>query len=590
MRVHSGGRDPYRTVGRDTGIDGRSLSARLPAMPTRASTSGRRLATVLFTDIVSSTELAVRIGDRRWRELLAAYRAMVRRTLRRTRGREIDDAGDGFFAVFEHPADAIACACILAEEVRTKGLEVRSGIHMGEVETTGAKLGGIAVHIGARVCSQAGAGEVFVSSTVHDVVRGSDYGFIDLGARPLKGVPGEIQLFSVTWDEGGHVHVGVGSRPRYLIAAASIVAIAIAAALVVLLTRGPSTASPSAASIVTVAGTGVAGDSPDGQAATKTNLDHPLAVALGSDGLIYFVDGNRIRRINGDGTLSTIAGTGQAGDHGDGGPATSAELDGPQSIAIDSAGDVFIADSQNNRVQEVTAGGTIATIVGTGQSGYSGDGGPANQAKLDDPTGVAIGFDGAIFIADSGNNVVREVTRDPVTGAYLIATFAGTGDAGYNGEGGQANSALLDDPQCLAVDAENNVYVADTLNYRVEKITVAGIISSVAGTGDPSYSGDKGPATSAALDFATGRLSGGGCLAVDGKGDLFVADGLNNRVREVAVDGIITTVAGDGRSGFAGDQGPATAAELNLPLGVVADPAGRLFIADSDGNRIRRVG
>ncbi len=559
-------------------------------MPTRASTSGRRLATVLFTDIVGSTELAVRIGDRRWRELLAAYRAMVRQTLRRTRGREIDDAGDGFFAVFEHPADAIACACILAEEVRTRGLEVRSGIHTGEVETTGAKLGGIAVHIGARVCSQAGAGQVLVSSTVRELVRGSDYGFVDLGARPLKGVPGEIQVFSVTWDEGGHLHIGGDRRRRYLIAGAPIVAIAIAAVLVVVLTRGPSTVAPLAAPIVTVAGTGVAGDSPDGQAATKTEVDHPLALALDQDGLLYFVDANRIRRINGNGTVSTIAGTGQAGDQGDGGPATSAELNGPQSLAIDSGGDVFIANSLNNRVQEVTAAGTMTTIAGTGESGYSGDGGLASQAKLDNPTGVAIGFDGAIFIADSGNNVVREVTRDPVTGADVIATFAGTGDAGYSGAGGQATSALLQDPQCVAVDAENNVYVADTLNYRVEKITVTGIISTVAGTGDPSYSGDNGPATSAALDFATGRLSGGGCLAVDNKGDLFVADALNNRVREVAVDGIITTVAGDGRSGFAGDQGPATDAELNLPLGVAADPAGRLFIADTNGNRIRRVG
>jgi class 3 adenylate cyclase len=559
-------------------------------MPTRAGSSGRRLATVLFTDIVSSTELAVRIGDRRWRELLAAYRAMVRRALRRTRGREIDDAGDGFFAVFEHPADAIACACILAEEVRTKGLEVRSGIHMGEVETTGAKLGGIAVHIGARVCSQAGSGQVLVSSTVRDVVRGSDYGFVDLGARPLKGVPGDIQLFRVTWDEGRHEHVGGSSRRRYLVAAASIAAIAIAAALVVVLTRVPSTVHPVAASIVTVAGTGVPGNGPDRQAATKTELDHPLAVALDPNGLLDFADGNRVRRINADGTVSTIAGTGQAGAQGDGGPATSAELDSPQSVAIDSSGDVFIADSQNNRVQEVTPRGTMVTIAGTGQSGYEGDGGLAYQAKLNDPTGVAIGFDGAIFIADSGNNVIREVTRDPVSGAYVIATFAGTGDAGYNGEGGQANSALLDDPQCLAVDAENNVYVADTLNYRVEKITVAGIISTVAGTGDPSYSGDEGPATNAGLDFATGRLSGGGCLAVDGKGDLFFADGLNNRVREVAVDGIITTVAGDGHPGFAGDNGPATDAALDQPLGVVADPAGRLYIADSNGNRIRRVG
>jgi class 3 adenylate cyclase len=559
-------------------------------MPPRASTSGRRLATVLFTDIVASTERAVSIGDRRWRELLATYRTMVRRALRSTRGREIDDAGDGFFAVFEHPADAIACACMLADEVRTHGLEVRSGIHMGEVETTGAKLGGIAVHIGARVCSQAGAGQVLVSSTVRDVVRGSEYGFIDLGARPLKGVPGEIQLFSVTWDEGRHVHDGGTSRRRYLVAAAAILAIAIVAALVLVLTRGPSTVQPVAASIVTVAGTGGAGDGPDHQAATTTTIDHPVAVALDSDGRVYLVDGNRVRRINDDGTVSTIAGTGQAGALGDGGPATAAELDGPQSVAIDSSGDVFIADSQNNRVQEVTASGTMTTFAGTGQSGYSGDGGPASKATLNDPTGVAIGFGGAIFIADSGNNVIREATRDPVSGAYVISTFAGTGDAGYNGEGGQANSALLDDPQCVAVDAENNVYVADTLNYRVEKITVAGIISTVAGSGDPSYSGDKGPATSASLDFATGRISGGGCLAVDSKGDLFIADGLSNRVREVAVDGIITTVAGNGRAGFGGDKGPATDAELDLPLGVAVDSAGRLFIADSDGNRIRRVG
>jgi class 3 adenylate cyclase len=559
-------------------------------MPPRASTSGRRLATVLFTDIVASTERAVSIGDRRWHELLATYRTMVRRALRSTRGREIDDAGDGFFAVFEHPADAIACACMLADEVRTHGLEVRSGIHMGEVETTGAKIGGIAVHIGARVCSQAGAGQVLVSSTVRDVVRGSEYGFIDLGARPLKGVPGEIQLFSVTWDEGRHVHDGGTSRRRYLVAAAAILAIAIVAALVLVLTRGPSTVQPVAASIVTVAGTGGAGDGPDHQPATTTTIDHPVAVALDSDGRVYLVDGNRVRRINDDGTVSTIAGTGQAGALGDGGPATAAELDGPQSVAIDSSGDVFIADSQNNRVQEVTASGTMTTFAGTGQSGYSGDGGPASKATLNDPTGVAIGFGGAIFIADSGNNVIREATRDPVSGAYVISTFAGTGDAGYNGEGGQANSALLDDPQCVAVDAENNVYVADTLNYRVEKITVAGIISTVAGSGDPSYSGDKGPATSASLDFATGRISGGGCLAVDSKGDLFIADGLSNRVREVAVDGIITTVAGNGRAGFGGDKGPATDAELDLPLGVAVDSAGRLFIADSDGNRIRRVG
>ena len=159
---------------------------------------------MLFTDVVGSTELAARIGDRKWRELLATYRALVRRMLRRTDGREVDDAGDGFFAVFNHPADAIACACLLSDEVRDVGSEVRSGIHMGEAETAGPKPGGIAVHIGARVCSQAGPGQVLVSATVRDVMRGSEYGFIDLGEHALKGVPGEIRLFSVTW---GRTHI-----------------------------------------------------------------------------------------------------------------------------------------------------------------------------------------------------------------------------------------------------------------------------------------------------------------------------------------------------------------------------------------------
>jgi Adenylate and Guanylate cyclase catalytic domain len=541
---------------------------------------------VLFTDIVSSTELAARIGDRQWRELLAVYRGMVRRTLRRTNGREIDDAGDGFFAVFDHPAGAIACACMLTDEVRTKGLEVRSGIHIGEVETVGAKLGGIAVHIGARVCAQAGPGQVLVSGTVRDVVRGSEYGFVDLGAHALKGVPGEMQLFSVTWADARQIHEGAGSPRRYLVVGASSLVVVVAAALVLvlLLTRGGAATPTPMLRIATVAGTGVNADGHDGLSAIATGLAHPVAVALDPAGRLYVVDGNRVRRINADGTVTTIAGTGRAGFSGDGGPAASADLRGPESIAIDSAGDIFIADSQSNRVRRVDSRGIITTIAGSGQAGYGGDGGPAKQAVLDDPTGVAIGFGNTILIADSANNRVRVVDA---TGT--IDTFAGTGDTGYAGDGGPATSGLLNDPHCLAVDANDNVYIADALNDRVRRVAVDGTISTVAGTGVQSFSGDHGPATDATLQLATGPLSGGGCLAVDAAGDLFIADALNNRVREVAVNGIVTTVAGDGRPVSFGDKGPATGAGLDLPLGVTVDSAG-LYIADSDGNRVRLVG
>ena len=563
-------------------------------MHSRTSRSGRRLATVLFTDIVSSTELAARIGDRQWRDLLATYRAMVRGALRRTRGREIDDAGDGFFAVFDHPADAIACARTLSEEVRTKGLEVRSGIHMGEVEKTGAKLGGIAVHIGARVCAQAGAGEVLVSSTIRDVVRGSEYGFIDLGARPLKGVPGEIQLFRVTWPEGRLTIESRRNRRRYLIVGASGLAVVVAALLVLVL-RHPSVAARPVSQIVTLAGTGVSGDGPDGKQATATELDHPVAVALDPNGRVNFVDGNRVRRINKNGTVTTIAGTGVAGFTGDGGPAIAAAINGPQSIAIDSVGDVFIADSLNNRIREVTPGGTITTIAGSGHQGDGGDNVLAIHAALNDPTGVAIGFggtNGTIIIADKANNRVRMLTPNPTMANAIITTVAGTGQASYQGDGGPATNAELDSPQCVAVDAEDNIYIADVGNNRVRVVDAGGSIHTIAGNNNAGFTEDNGPAFLATLDLAT---SGGGCLAVDGAGHLFIADAANNRVREVVFyvnnnASSIRTVAGDGMHGFTGDHVVATAAGLSLPLGVAIDPDGTLFIADSDANRIRRIG
>jgi hypothetical protein len=550
---------------------------------------------VLFTDIVSSTELAASIGDRQWRERLAAYRALVRDALRRTRGREVDDAGDGFFAVFEHPADAIGCACLLTEEVRSRGLEVRSGIHMGEVETAGAKLGGIAVHIGARVCAQAGAGEVLVSSTVRDVVRGSEFGFVDLGARPLKGVPGEMQLFRVTWPEGRLTTEAARSRRGLLIAGAggiAAVVIAVAAFVALVPRHAGAAAGPR---IVTVVGTGVNGDGPDGKRATATEIGHPIAVALDPTGRLYFVAGNRVRRVNGDGTVTTIAGTGVAGFSGDGGPAAAAELNGPESIAIDSLGDLFIADSLNNRIREVTPGGIITTIAGSNRQGYGGDNGPAMYAELNDPTGVAIGFGGStgsIVIADKGNNVVRMVTAPTSTFANaIITTVAGTGQASYEGDGTLAVNAELDGPQCVAVDSEDDIYIADVGNDVVRVVDAGGTINPAAGDGTTGFMGDHGQAPDAELDLPS---SGGGCLAVDAADHLFIADAANNRVREVVFNAsggsVITTIAGDGVDGFNGDNVVATATGLSLPLGIAVGADGAVYIADSDANRIRRVG
>jgi class 3 adenylate cyclase len=532
-------------------------------MRSRARASGRRLATVLFVDMVSSTELAARLGDRRWHELLARYRRIVRQTLRRAGGREVDNAGDGFFAVFDEPTSAIACACALTDDLRTEGIEVRSGLHMGEVETEGGKLSGIGVHIGARVSAQAGPGQVVISGTLRDIISGSDYGLVDLGQHSLKGVPGEWRLYSVTWGDAEPLRERATTRRRLVFVAAGGAAVVAVLAFVLVRSFGGATTPHASPAIITVAGTGGRSDGPDGRPATATDIAIPSALALDSDGRLFIITGNRVRKINTDGTLTTIAGTGHAGFSGDSGPATSAELNSPQAIAVDSSGSVFIADTQNNRVRRVDPQGIISTFAGSRAPGFSGDGGPATEAQLSAPTGVAIGFGPTILIADTGNSRIRVVAADGV-----ITTFAGSGDTGYAGDGGRATSAALNEPQCLAVDATDNVYIADTLNNRVRRVTVDGTISTIAGTGDQTFSGDGGAATNAGMHLASGPLSGGGCLAVDHAGDLFIADALNNRVREVSVrGGVITTTAGTGQAGYAGDNGPATSAELGLPLG-----------------------
>src|SRR5439155_107049 len=227
----------------------------------------------------------------------------------------------------------------------------------------------------------------------------------------------------------------------------------------------------------------------------------------------------------GSGHIITLAGTGAPGLDGDGGPATSAQLRDPSSVAIDSTGNLFIADTINNRVRQVAAGtGIITTVAGTGTPGFGGDGGPATGAQLNYPTSVAVDTAGDLFITDQSNLRIRRVAAD--TG--IISTVAGTGVAGFSGDGGPATGAQLNYPTSVAVDTAGDLFIADQSNLRIRRVAAAtGIITTVAGTGVAGFSGDGGPATSAQLNYPTS-------VAVDTAGDLFIADQSNLRIRRVA--------------------------------------------------------
>ncbi len=284
------------------------------------------------------------------------------------------------------------------------------------------------------------------------------------------------------------------------------------------------TASLSPGSIIsTIAGNGTAGYSGDGGPAASAELNSPSGVAVDFSGNIYIADykNNRIRRVDASGVISTVAGKGTAGYSGDGGPASSAELSTPSGVAVDTSGNIYIADSSNNCVRKVDASGVISTVAGNGTAGYSGDGGPAVSAELSSPSGVAVDTSGNIYIADDKNNCIRKVDASGV-----ISTVAGNETGGYSGDGGPATSAELSTPSGVAVDASSNIYIADSSNNCIRKVDASGVISTVAGKGTGGYSGDGGPATSAQLNSPSG-------LAVDSSGNIYIADTTNYRVREV---------------------------------------------------------
>ena len=343
-----------------------------------------------------------------------------------------------------------------------------------------------------------------------------------------------------------------------------------------------------------VPGQGTTGYNGDGIAATDADLSGPAATTVDAAGNLYIADrdNNRIRKVDAVGIITTVAGGGSLSFNDDGGPATSGHLGLPTDGAFDASGNLYIADSGYHRIRKVDTSGIISTVVGsctpTGCiGGYYGDGGPATTAALNYPSGITIDAEGNLYIADTGNERIRKVD---VNG--IITTVAGTGTTGFNGDGGPATSANLTSPYKVAVDTEGNLYINDGIagsnylnnlsNNRIRKVDTAGIITTIAGNGSAGFSGDGDAAISAELNYPSG-------IAIDSDGNLFIADHDNNRIRMVDVDGTIATVAGNGWRGVIGDGSSATFATLNSPRGLAIDAFGNLYISDTLNDRIRKL-
>ena len=320
----------------------------------------------------------------------------------------------------------------------------------------------------------------------------------------------------------------------------------------------------------------VAGGGPTGVSATSADSNLPYAVTVDMNHNFYMAvpTQNRIYEVNSSGTLTVVAGTGLPGYTGDFGPASQASLFYPTGVAVDSSGNIYISDFGNLRIRKVDSTGTITTFAGDGEC-FDGDG-TAVMHGVCYPWSIAVDSANNLYVADTYDLRVRKVDT---TGN--MTTIAGTGVSGFTGDGGLATNATMTYPYGVAVDGTGNVYIADQLNYVVRQVNTSGIITTVAGTpGASGYSGDGGPATKATLSSVYG-------IAADSVGDLLIADYSNQRIREVA-GGTINTVAGDGQATFDGD-GPATAHALNSPYGVAVDSGGNLYIADTNNSRIRKV-
>ena len=376
--------------------------------------------------------------------------------------------------------------------------------------------------------------------------------------------------------------------------------------------------------------------------AVNASIGDPPRVAVDAAGNLYFGSMHSVFKVDQTGNITRIAGNGQSGYAGDGGAATAAQLEYPDGIAIDAAGNIYVADMTAQAVRIIAPNGSISTYAGQGTAGYTGDGGSAILAQINAPMGLALDAAGDLYIADSGNHAVRKVSKNG-----SISTAAGIGSPGYSGDGGAATAAALDQPEGVAVEPSGVFYIADTFNNRVRVVASGGIIQTVAGTGISSYSGDGGAATSAALFLPTDvasasggnlyiadygnsrirqvaqgkiqtvvgsnatsvifneapattiRLNGPTGLAIDNSGDIFIAEGGigtgtglglgDYKIWKIDGSGVVSTAAGDGIENYSGDGGAATAAQINTPSNLVLDPVGNVYIADTANNRVRRI-
>jgi uncharacterized protein (TIGR03437 family) len=381
-----------------------------------------------------------------------------------------------------------------------------------------------------------------------------------------------------------------------------------------------------------VAGGGVEGYSGDGGPAVKAQLALPRDLALDLSGNLYIADGVRVRRVDTTGLIGTVAGDGYLRSLGDGGPAISAILSQPSAVALDANGNIYIADTGTQRIRQVLPNGTITTMAGNGIASSGPEGRAANASPLNFPMGVAADSAFNILIADTYNHRVRQVTAGRLTTAvgtgkpgngadnsapltmqlrgpravcldrmgtlYIVdtsnhrvlraarnsavSTVAGNGAPGDTGDGGQARVALLNQPSACALDTAGNLFIADTFSHRIRKVATNGVIATVAGTGDAGYSGDDGPATTARIREPRG-------IVVDDSGNIFIADTGNHRIRLVTPDGLMHSIAGKGIAAFDGDGGPAGSAALDSPGGLILDGARNVYFADTGNNRVRRL-
>lgn len=408
------------------------------------------------------------------------------------------------------------------------------------------------------------AGKLYIPDSINNFVwRIDQTGFTRVAGAPGSGVSsGDGQPATktalngpvdVVLDSGGNLYISEARRVR--------------------------SASAATGKMATIAGDGAFGFSGDGGSAMTAALNGPAGLALWNGDLYIADQGNqRIRKATSDGLIQTVAGTGEAAFSGDGLAATSAALHGPAGLTFDQTGNLYLADVYNSRVRRIDPSGIIATVAGDGLSnGFGGEGDPATLIPLFQPRGVAADATGNLYVSDTNHNRVIRFRAD---GAMYSA--AGDGSPGYSGDGAGATGAQLQAPSGLSLDDNGNFYIADTLNHSVRKVDGGGVISTVAGTGVAGFKGDGGHAAAAALNSPC-------ALAVDSTGDIFIADSGNNRVRMVTPDGNIATIAGTGDAAYNGESGPALHMALDHPCGLAINGQGNLLVADTGNNRIRQL-